>query len=180
MKSGTNRLPKQRTEEKKKALLDDFSSRVDRAEEGDPEALALMVEYMEGAPGWVANNDLAANAERALIRHIAGEKQPLVKEIFEMRQKQLRQEMAGEEPSPLEKMLIRRVSVCWLQAYHADSLFAQYISEGLRGTEYIQKYQDRAHKRLLSAVKALAQVRRLQLPIVQVNIGEKQVNLAQG
>jgi hypothetical protein len=37
---------------------------------------------------------------------------------------------------------------------------------------------DRAHKRYLSAIKALAVVRRLALPVLQVNIAKKQVNVA--
>jgi hypothetical protein len=36
---------------------------------------------------------------------------------------------------------------------------------------------DRAHKRYLSALKALAQVRRLGVPRVQVNLGDKQFNI---
>ena len=37
---------------------------------------------------------------------------------------------------------------------------------------------DGAHRRYLDSIKALATVRKLQLPNVQVNIGEKQVNVA--
>jgi hypothetical protein len=43
---------------------------------------------------------------------------------------------------------------------------------------YYQKSIDRAHKRYLSALKALVEVRRLVLPAVQVNIARKQVNVA--
>lgn len=38
---------------------------------------------------------------------------------------------------------------------------------------------DKAHKRYVASIKALAQVRKLQLPNVQVNIAEKQVNVGQ-
>jgi hypothetical protein len=37
---------------------------------------------------------------------------------------------------------------------------------------------DRAHKRYLSAIKTLATVRKLALPVLQVNIAKKQVNVA--
>jgi hypothetical protein len=36
----------------------------------------------------------------------------------------------------------------------------------------------RAHRRLLSALEALARVRKLALPALQVNIGQDQVNMA--
>jgi hypothetical protein len=41
---------------------------------------------------------------------------------------------------------------------------------------------DRAHKRYLSALKALALVRKLALPVLvaQVNVGGQQVNIAAG
>ncbi len=44
--------------------------------------------------------------------------------------------------------------------------------------EYHQRTIDRAQKRYLAAIKALAQVRRLLTPAVQVNIADQQINLA--
>jgi hypothetical protein len=62
----------------------------------------------------------------------------------------------------------------------ADALVAQ--SQGkisLKLGDYQQRRQDRAARRYLAAIKALAQVRRLLVPVVQVNIAERQVKLAQ-
>jgi hypothetical protein len=44
--------------------------------------------------------------------------------------------------------------------------------------EQHQKRIDHASRRYLAAIKAQAVVRRLQVPTMQVNIGEKQVNLS--
>lgn len=41
-----------------------------------------------------------------------------------------------------------------------------------------ERRQDRIHRRFLSALKALAQVRRLLSPAVQVNIAREQVNVS--
>ena len=41
-----------------------------------------------------------------------------------------------------------------------------------------QRSRDRAHHRYLSALKALAQVRKLALPALQVNIAKEQVNVS--
>ena len=41
-----------------------------------------------------------------------------------------------------------------------------------------QHWLDRAQKRYLTALKTLAQVRRLLVPVVQVNIAQKQINVA--
>jgi hypothetical protein len=43
---------------------------------------------------------------------------------------------------------------------------------------YHQRKIDRAHARLLSAVRTLAQVRKLAVPALQLNIAKKQVNVA--
>jgi hypothetical protein len=43
---------------------------------------------------------------------------------------------------------------------------------------YYQKAIDRAHKRYLSAIKTLAVVREPAVPVLQVNIARKQVNMA--
>jgi hypothetical protein len=45
---------------------------------------------------------------------------------------------------------------------------------------YRQKVLDGVHGRYLSAIKCLADVRRLALPALQVNIAEKQVNVTGG
>ncbi len=44
--------------------------------------------------------------------------------------------------------------------------------------DYHQRRIDRAHRRYLASIKALAQVRRLLTPAVQVNIAERQINVA--
>ncbi len=41
-----------------------------------------------------------------------------------------------------------------------------------------QQRIERAQRRYLAAIKALAQVRKLGVPAVQVNIGDKQINVA--
>jgi hypothetical protein len=37
---------------------------------------------------------------------------------------------------------------------------------------------DRAHKRYLSAIKTLATVRKLAVPVLQINVAKQQVNVA--
>ena len=49
---------------------------------------------------------------------------------------------------------------------------------GHAGWSYLQRCIDWAHKRYLSAIKTLAVVRKLAVPVLQVNIARKQVNVA--
>ncbi len=45
------------------------------------------------------------------------------------------------------------------------------------GAEYCQRRINHAHRRYLSTLRTLAQVRKLAVPMVQVNVARKQVNL---
>lgn len=76
--------------------------------------------------------------------------------------------------TPLENLLVERIIVCYLESNYIEMLIA--TTKDFRGREMLLKRQNSAHKRYITAVKALAQVRRLQLPMVQVNIGQNQVN----
>ena len=76
---------------------------------------------------------------------------------------------------------MERVVSCWLHLYHLEILYAQKDAMSLELAGYYQKGIDRAHRRYLSAIKALAVVRRLALPVLlaQINVaGKQQVNVA--
>ena len=66
-----------------------------------------------------------------------------------------------------------------MQLHEADIRLAQNEEKlTLAQGEYHQRSRDRAHKRYLSAIKTLALVRKLALPVLQVNIAKRQVNVA--
>lgn len=64
-------------------------------------------------------------------------------------------------------------------AISAEALYTQSMGDlTLRQAEFHQKRITKAHNRYLSAIRTLAQVRRLGVPAVQVDIGDRQVNVA--
>jgi hypothetical protein len=72
-----------------------------------------------------------------------------------------------------------RVAACWLNLYYVDALYARRLNNvTFAEGEYFQRRQERAHRLYLSAVRTLAQVQRLLVPAVQVNIGAQQLNVA--
>lgn len=78
---------------------------------------------------------------------------------------QLRKKLAGEAPSPLEELLIERIVLCWLELQGYEAQYAQIAGESaFESHEFYQKRIDRAHRRFLSACKALATIRRLAVP----------------
>jgi hypothetical protein len=90
-----------------------------------------------------------------------------------------KQKVAGESPSPLERLLAERVVATWLQVQLFEGLYALGIKSGgtLSQDEHRQKRLDKAHRRHLSAIRTLAQIRKMG-PAVQINIAEKQLNTA--
>ncbi|MBF0503311.1 MAG: hypothetical protein HQM09_24535 [Candidatus Riflebacteria bacterium] len=77
--------------------------------------------------------------------------------------------------TPLEQLLVERILVTYIETNYLDKIIAM-LNWTQRESDIYLKRQNAAHRRHLTAVKALAQVRRLQLPVVQVNIGENQIN----
>jgi hypothetical protein len=101
------------------------------------------------------------------------------KELLKRQLAAMRKEIAGENPSPLERLLAERVVATWLQIQLFEGLYAasMYKSMSIDQANYQQKRLDRAHRNHLSAIRALAQIRKLG-PAVQINIAEQQINTA--
>lgn len=98
-------------------------------------------------------------------------------EIVSQKLEALKREWTGLSPSPLEAALVDCIACCWIQHYYVEVRLTELTNSTLRELEYHQRWLDHAQSRYLKALKALAQIRRLALPAVQVNIGEKQVNV---
>ncbi len=148
-----------------------------KSQNGDSKALRELVErYDDQAEFWQQVGDYAGLVEKRILDSQAGENL-LFREGVQRQLAEMRAELAGPSPSPLERMLVDRVVASWLQVQVAEMLYNRRGISFEQAT-HEQKTLDRAHKRHLSAIKTLATVRRLQVPAMQVNIAEKQVNVA--
>jgi hypothetical protein len=151
---------------------------VERARKGDESTLPGLRKMLVNP---VAINMLGGNlseqAQRALVKAAAGENVAF-REGLLCKLKALQAELAGTAPTPLERLLVERVVTCWLFLYYAEAMMAQTLKESMERCEFHQRRVDRAHKRYLSAMRTLAQVRKLAVPMLQVNVARKQVNIA--
>jgi hypothetical protein len=86
----------------------------------------------------------------------------------------IKRDLGYKTASPLEKLLIEQVAVCWLRAYIAEIYVT--IARAGDSLEYWNRQLSAAQRRYLRAIETLARVRRLGVPAVQVNIGAQQVN----
>jgi hypothetical protein len=148
-----------------------------RAQKGDEKTLPAVRELIKQPHILEIFGNLSKYAENTLIGKFTG-KNLAYAEGLRTKLDSLRTELAGPAPSPLERLLADRIALCWLHLYHLEAVFAAKDSVSLDLGMYYQKSIDRAHKRYLSAIKTLAVIRKLALPVLQVNIAKKQVNVA--
>jgi hypothetical protein len=158
----------------------DVRALIRRAEGGDESAVPALRQVLTGPGGLVETaGNMALQVQATLIRKAAGTNL-FFKEGLEVKMDRLRTDLAGKEPSPLERLLADRIALCWLSLHDAEARFTQAEGLNWKQTEYWQRWIDAAHRRYLSAVRTLATVRKLALPSLQVNIARKQVNVLAG
>jgi hypothetical protein len=90
----------------------------------------------------------------------------------------VRDDLAGPNPTPLERILCERVALCWFDAHEMDRRYVDQSDVTFKTADYRESRRDRAHKRFLAACKTLATVRKLAVPAIQVNLANQQVNVA--
>lgn len=177
-----DRSPKgvQKTQEigprRRRELLEELRDAVDDAQKGDEEALSKVRRVLKEAPrlGRIFR-DLSTEAERSLLERVSGG-DALAREAMPPQLDAMRRELAGPKPSALEQLLAERIVACWLQLQYGEILYAQNLGKmSTEQDEYQQRRLDRFHRRYLSSIKALAQIRKMG-PAVQVNIAERQIN----
>ncbi len=152
---------------------------VGRADKGDEKAVPAIREILDESPdlAWRLRN-IGKLAERLLVSKMTKDEDAAAKEMMEHQLESMRLEIAGEDPSPLELLLAERVVATWLQVQFFEALYASGLGKHtLTQANYYQKRLDRAHVRHLSAIRTLAQIRKMG-PAVQINIAQQQINSA--
>ncbi len=164
--------------EERRATVEKLRDLTEKAQDGDEEAALAIREILDDSPdlAWRFIKGPGKMAEEALIDEFTRDEDLASKELLKHQLKSMRIEVAGDNPSPLERLLAERVVATWLQM----QLFDAYYAFGMKGgtiiqDEFRQKRLDRAHRRHLSAIRTLAQIRKIG-PALQINIAEKQIN----
>jgi hypothetical protein len=148
------------------ATTEPLQELVRRAQEGDRAVLPLLRQALGTNPDiWQRVGDLAAQAQAAWLHLLAGADLFLYEGV-QRKLDELKAELAGPAPSPLETLLVERVAACWLQTMYADALYAQ--ARGPESTptarHELMRRQESAQRRYLMAIKQLALVRKLLKP----------------
>jgi hypothetical protein len=161
MSTTTTTPPKQDGEDQ---VLERLQRLVQRAEQGDESVLGELRAALAVNPWvWQRYGDLAQQSQAAWLQLIAGNNL-LLREATQRKAEQLRAELAGPKPSPLERLLVERLVSCWLQTNYADAAYAQMKGNSPAQHTAALRRQNSAQQRYLQAVKALATVRKLLRP----------------
>ena len=157
-KATTKAGPEAKTRSGQEPLLE----LLQRAEKGDREVLPRLRAVLDQTSGiWGRYADLGTQLEGALIDVAAGENLLLQESLYRALGEKKRELGGGGEASPLERLLVERVALGWLETHYLDLLEAQNGNLTKKQQAELRKRQDRASSRYLLAVKTQAQVRRL-------------------
>lgn len=138
---------------------------LDRAQRGDLTVLPDLRKCLADNPEiWQTVGDLGRHVEQAVIDLAAGPSL-LAQEAMRLKLDELKAGLAdGATPTALEKLLIDRIGVSWLQVHHGDFLENSKLRQNQAPAAPYAKIHDRAHQRLLTAIKMLALVKKLLKP----------------
>jgi hypothetical protein len=153
-----------------------------RASKGDEACLpAIRALLADGDRGESYRDWYGSSAEwlrRSIIDKAAG-KNVTVQEAIRQKLDTVRSELEGPNPTPIERLLAERASLCWFLVNWYETTLQSVEGMSLHQAQFHIRKIDKAHGRFLTAVRTLAQVRKLALPTLQVNIAKNQVNVAE-
>ena len=131
-----------------------------RANGGDAEALAELRNLLEANPRvWKQVGDLQKHAELALIRLASGG-DALAGESMHRTVAALKRELAGESPSPIERLLVDQIAAVHVELTHLAADAAR--AGGTPGQASVRiKRLESATRRYHAALKQLATIRAL-------------------
>lgn len=154
---------------------------LNRASRGDETAMPRVRELFKADPSGmliVAGGSLTDQIEMVTIAKLARENLawPIA---LDLKMQQIRADLGGLDPTPIERLLVERVALCWLDVHVLDLQHAHAVGLTFSQAEHQEKMRDRASRRYLAALKALATVRKMGVLAVQVNIGAQQINIGE-
>ncbi len=144
-----------------KPKLSPLQAVLELARRGKTEILPELAKILDQHPEiWKAQGDLARLVEQSWLDRIC-RKDLLHGQSVRRQLEEMRRELAGETPTRLERVVVDRIIVAWLAAQHAELTEATSQGDGVKLSELCLKRMESANRRMLAAVRSLAQVRRM-------------------
>lgn len=146
----------------------DLAEAVRKANSGDKQSLAILRRELVGdnanALIDIAGN-LASSLEQSTLTAMLGDAQQGSKLVLLKKLDQMRAELGWNESPKLERILIERVCQTWLYLHWLEIAGVQSMNKSIDLTNHESERVERAERRHLRAVKMLATVRKMALPL---------------
>jgi hypothetical protein len=133
-----------------------------------------------------AASDLVARHRRTVSKVLCGENL-LARDSLRTRLEDMQRELLGDEPTPLEMLVVEQIATAWLHVQWSALLYSFNLSNEkltLKQLDHLERMQGAAQRRYLDAIRTLEQVRALQRPAISVQrmaiIGKQQVLAVNG
>jgi hypothetical protein len=142
------------------------------AKRGDERALPALRVLLARRPDHLGRLGIADFAIKAASLAASGAEDVLIKDVFTREIQATADQLAGPNPSPLERLLCQRVALANFDAHHRDiaAIEAEMNGRSPERVEFLTKLRDRSTVRFLAACRSLAVVRKLALPTVQLHM----------
>ena len=151
---------------------------IKRASANEEEARQAVRQLLAGRPALVtAISNTASELETTLINS-AGGQGVLVYESVRAELAMVRASLRQPHDGALEELLISQVVLCWFALMNAERQRSERWSQGISNVSagFLDRHVSQLRGDFLRAARALASVRRILIPVVQVNIAARQVN----
>jgi len=165
-----------------KEELRQLSTLIERTniEDPDPADVSELKAFLANHPEvWSYVGDISVQARALMIKHL--DATPAFSELLSVGLRDLETQLGAAAASPLERLLIDQVVVCWLHFWTIQYRYSNVMHEEHSfqcGTHW-EKRLSMAQSRFLKAIQTLARVRKIagRSPL-QINIAEQQINVA--
>jgi hypothetical protein len=162
--------------------IDDFVEIVDRAykaKKAAKEDLQTIRQFLKDYPPMCkAVFGLVESTQELLIRKLMGI------EVAEIAMEEylvsLRDDMGYHDAPIIEKLLIENIVTAWLHVQYCESYlaFMAGMDKSIVVLEFWERRLSMAQRRYIAACESLAKIRKMAVPALQLNIGDKQINVA--
>lgn len=142
-------------------ILNQLKTLVAAAKQGNAEVLPHIQTLLDNHPQlWQHFGDVVGQVESKWLTLLAGA-DAAVHESLRRTTEQLRQQLLEDGDSPLERLLVDRIVVSRLMISFFDSAVALAVNAAETRMRYLNQQLSKAQKRHESAVKSLAETRKL-------------------
>jgi hypothetical protein len=121
---------------------------------------------------------LVESVQDLIIKNMTGMKPAeIALEEYTLR---VRDQMGYNDAPIMEQLLIENIITCWLRVNWIESQLSMFMGRQMRFAEleFWERRLSMAQRRYLAACESLAKIRKMKVPALQLNIGEKQINVA--